>query len=506
MCDFLTYDQGVVAVHPQDANRSKLATGLAKPPRGTGPPERGPQPALPIVVLSLLSRSERTTVGDLPMIDALLVCLTALVAYLVGAIPFGYLIARSRGVDLFAHGSGNIGATNVGRVLGRRFGILAFVLDFLKGALPTFAATLLDRELRPDLPAAALPVIAGLAAFLGHLFPVYLRFRGGKGVATGAGVVAVLVPLPTAGALLTWLVVVSSTRYVSLASLCAAAMLCALRLGLTPGPLAPERRVLTLFCLWATALVFVRHRANVHRLLAGTENRLKDSPTMNSLIRTLHVLAVGLWFGTTVFFSFVVGFSLFGHFEDLAKSTERPLWFPKVEAYARDWPGEKPKGSMLKEQGTRAAGFAVSPMFVWYFSIQAVCAVIALATALSWSRFPQKVHKVRSAVLALALLSVAAGWWLEEEVSKRQGPRDDLTEAVLKNKNASQDEIQAAEKARSTFGMWHGLSMTANLIVLILVTVAMALAAQLPVGTEQRRAEERAEPPAEVPALRGAGA
>jgi acyl phosphate:glycerol-3-phosphate acyltransferase len=438
------------------------------------------------------------------MIDALLVSLTALVAYLVGAIPFGYLIARSRGVDLFAHGSGNIGATNVGRVLGRRFGILAFVLDFLKGALPTFAATLLDRTLRPNLPAGTLPVVAGLAAFLGHLFPVYLRFRGGKGVATGAGVVAVLVPLPTAGALLTWLLVVSSTRYVSLASLCAAAMLCALRLGLTPEPLAPEHRVLTLFCLWATALVFVRHGTNVRRLLAGTENRLKDSPAMNSLTRTLHVLAVGLWFGTAVFFTFVVGLSPFGHFEDLATSNERPLWFPRPKEYAGDPPSKKFPDPIRKEQGTRAAGFAISPMFVWYFAIQTVCAVVALTTALQWSRLPQKVHRVRSAVLALALVSVAGGWWLEQEVSKLQGPRDDLTEAVLKQKNPSQDEIQAAEQARSTFGQWHVLSMTANLIVLILVTVAMALAAHLPTGTEQRRTEEHTEPPAEVPALRGA--
>src|SRR5437660_10014734 len=107
-------------------------------------------------------------------------------SYLIGAVPVGYLIARWRGVNLFEQGSGNIGATNVGRVLGRRFGILVFALDFLKGALPTLAAAALDRSLRPDLPADTLPVTAGVAAFLGHLFPVTLRFRGGKGVATGA--------------------------------------------------------------------------------------------------------------------------------------------------------------------------------------------------------------------------------------------------------------------------------------------------------------------------------
>src|SRR5438094_10433846 len=174
------------------------------------------------------------------MIDALLVGLTALVAYLVGATPFGYLVARRRGVDLFAHGSGNIGATNVGRVLGRRFGILVFVLDFLKGALPTLAATLLDRTAQPDLPADTLPVTAGLAAFLGHLFPIYLRFRGGKGVATGAGVVTVLLPGPACAALATWVFVVLASRYVSLASLVAALALCVVRLVATPAPFAPD--------------------------------------------------------------------------------------------------------------------------------------------------------------------------------------------------------------------------------------------------------------------------
>src|SRR5579864_7961522 len=147
---------------------------------------------------------------------------TVVVAYLVGAIPFGYLVAKSRGVDILQQGSGNIGATNVGRVLGRRFGILVFVLDFLKGALPTLTAAAVSRSLRLDLPPDAL----GVSAFLGHLLPIYLRFHGGKGVATGAGVLAVLLPLLALAAVLTWLVVVSASRYVSLASLAAAAVLC----------------------------------------------------------------------------------------------------------------------------------------------------------------------------------------------------------------------------------------------------------------------------------------
>src|SRR5438105_518942 len=228
------------------------------------------------------------------MFDVLLVSLTALVAYLVGAIPFGYLVARRRGVDLFAHGSGNIGATNVGRVLGRRFGILVFVLDFLKGAVPTLAATLLDRGFRPELPADTLPATAGVAAFLGHLFPIYLRFRGGKGVATATGVVAILAPLPALVAALAWGLVVLAFRYVSLASMIAALILVLAQLrvhGADPAGFAQDPR--SWFCVLAAALVIVRHRSNLGRLLEGRENRLKETRFMAAVTRIVHLLALG---------------------------------------------------------------------------------------------------------------------------------------------------------------------------------------------------------------------
>src|SRR5438552_2287286 len=139
-----------------------------------------------------------------------IIAFATLAAYLIGAIPFGYLVARSRGVDILQQGSGNIGATNVGRVLGKRFGILVFAFDFAKGAAPALLARWLTTpEIAEVVGRDGLPVLAGLAAFLGHMFPVYLRFRGGKGVATGAGVVSVLVPIPTAGALVAWLLVAS---------------------------------------------------------------------------------------------------------------------------------------------------------------------------------------------------------------------------------------------------------------------------------------------------------
>ena len=161
-----------------------------------------------------------------------------LFAYLIGAIPFGYLVARWRGIDIFEHGSGNIGATNVGRVLGRRFGVLVFLLDFGKGAGPVALADWLTRS-NPGgwseaLGGGVAAVAAGSAAFLGHMFPLYLRFRGGKGVATGAGVVCVLLPGPAAGAVLVWVGVLCATRFVSVSSLAAALALCLFRLALVP--------------------------------------------------------------------------------------------------------------------------------------------------------------------------------------------------------------------------------------------------------------------------------
>src|SRR2546423_11989193 len=108
----------------------------------------------------------------------LLALLTLFASYLLGAVPFGWLIARSRGVDILHAGSGNIGATNVGRVLGRGYGALVFLLDFAKGALPVLAAAALAPRDDPAWPPQVFAVAAGLAAFLGHLFPVYLGFRG----------------------------------------------------------------------------------------------------------------------------------------------------------------------------------------------------------------------------------------------------------------------------------------------------------------------------------------
>ena len=297
---------------------------------------------------------------------ALSLGLTLLFSYLIGAIPFGYLVARWRGVDIMKHGSGNIGATNVGRVLGRPFGVFVFLLDFAKGAVPTRAAMLWASAHALGLPPDSLPVTAAVAAFLGHLFPVYLRFRGGKGVATAAGAVSMLLPAPALAALLTWFFVLLASRYVSLASMIAAAVICLVRLTLTPQPWADAHWLVTLFCLILAGLIVVRHRANVGRLLRGNENRLKETPAMLHFSKVLHVLALGLWFGTVIFFSFVVGGNLFDTLGRVAEQApaDRPMWFPMWQD-VYDGPSPDPTFSepLRKEQGTRAAGVAIHPLF-----------------------------------------------------------------------------------------------------------------------------------------------
>jgi glycerol-3-phosphate acyltransferase PlsY len=419
------------------------------------------------------------------MNDLLLACLLALAAYLIGGIPFGYLIGLSRGVNIFEQGSGNIGATNVGRVLGRKFGTLAFVLDFAKGAVPVLVAMNAAAALATDLRGEELGVIAGLAAVLGHLFPVYLRFRGGKGVATAAGVVVVLLPLGALVGLLVWVGVVAATRYVSAGSLAAAVALCGVRLLTNPAPFAGENLVLTAFCFVAAGLVLVRHRANIARLLQGKENQLKESRPMLSFIKVIHVLTVGLWFGTTVFFSLVVGLALFNGMEELTLHADAHSWFQVPARF--DKVNDSINGR--KEYGSRTAGQLISPMFDWYFLIQGACGFLAVATAWRWQQTHpgEKIHRRRVTVLLLALATVVLGWPLERHVSELRHVRHAKMDAYLAAPTDANQ--QAAVAARQEFGLYHTVSLFLNFATIGLVTVAMGMAAFLP-SAEQKRVLE----------------
>lgn len=193
-----------------------------------------------------------------------------ILAYLLGSIPFGYLLVRLRGGgDVRETGSGGTGATNVTRRAGRAAGLLTLALDALKGA----AAVVVARSwLTGDFGVSWWVVAAALAAVLGHVFPVWLRFRGGKGVATGLGVFLSLAPLAVLCALPVFVLVVWATRYVSLGSMTAAALLpLFVWLTVSGGGLRPVLAAAAA----GGALVIFMHRANIGRLARGTESKLK---------------------------------------------------------------------------------------------------------------------------------------------------------------------------------------------------------------------------------------
>ena len=194
--------------------------------------------------------------------------------YFLGSIPTGYLVARFRGVDIRTVGSGNIGATNVFRILGKAAGTFVLLADAFKGFLACWLLVRLGTQLAGDTeplsPARreALQLTAGIAAILGHNYTCWLNFKGGKGIATTAGVLVALVPLALAILLSLWGIVLALTRYVSLASIAAAAAI-PLIVWLTGG--SPTLITIT---AGIGALAIYKHKVNLQRLLAGTENRI----------------------------------------------------------------------------------------------------------------------------------------------------------------------------------------------------------------------------------------
>lgn len=197
------------------------------------------------------------------------ILLAAVAGYLLGAIPFGYLVARAHGVNILKEGSGNPGATNVGRVIGRRAGQSVFLLDFAKGAAAAAWPLFLTLEGENSFLIAALVGLS--AAILGHSFSVFLKGRGGKGVATAMGGLVVVMPVGVLVGLLVWIVVFFSTRYVSLASILFAVSLPVSSL------LRGEALLLTLVSLALAVLIILRHLSNIQRLLNGTESRFVRS-------------------------------------------------------------------------------------------------------------------------------------------------------------------------------------------------------------------------------------
>ncbi len=186
----------------------------------------------------------------------------AVVAYLFGAVPFGLLIAKSQGVDIRSEGSGNIGATNVFRVMGKKWGIFTFALDALKGFIPAYFFPIIGNV------APVYGVLFGFAAIVGHTFPVYLNFKGGKGVATSAGMLLGVAPMAVGVGFVSWILCMVVSRYVSLSSIVAAIVVAA-----TVWMQGDKSLVVNIALTLLAALVVWLHRANIKRLLNGTENR-----------------------------------------------------------------------------------------------------------------------------------------------------------------------------------------------------------------------------------------
>jgi glycerol-3-phosphate acyltransferase PlsY len=194
-------------------------------------------------------------------------------SYLLGSIPFGYLAGRLIGIDIRQAGSGNVGATNVVRVLGKRFGYPVFALDFLKGFGAVKISMLMASGRPPEWDTPEIfGILAAISSVLGHLYPPWLKFKGGKGVATSAGALLALTPVATLIGVAIWMIVFWLTKYVSLASVTAAVVLPVVILVLSWHDQNKVKPLVYSSACVAAAVVW-RHRSNLSRLMRGTEPR-----------------------------------------------------------------------------------------------------------------------------------------------------------------------------------------------------------------------------------------
>ncbi len=225
-------------------------------------------------------------------------------SYVLGSIPAAYIAGRARGIDLRKHGSGNLGATNVIRVLGARIGLLVFAFDMLKGAVPV---VLFPRWVPADVMPMHDPLIfgilCGVCAIAGHTRPIFLRFgKGGKGVATAAGVFLALAPIQTLLVLVVFAVVLKSSGYVSLGSLTCAALMPVL-LWLTVGARSPLFTISVLVAVF----VFWTHRANIQRLRTGQEHRFGNKGKHANVKGQSAVVPIALVIAVAIFIAARIG-------------------------------------------------------------------------------------------------------------------------------------------------------------------------------------------------------
>ena len=205
------------------------------------------------------------------------------VSYLIGAIPFGLIVGLSKGIDVRKAGSGNIGASNVGRLLGKKYFRIVFALDLGKGLLPALAAGFVVHFQATDPTLELLWLIVAYAAMVGHMFSIFLGFKGGKGVATAAGILLGIFPyftIPVVFGLTLWYVIFKITRYISVASIIGSSSLPVfyIIIGLIARwPVFGRQLPLLIAAILMALMIVVKHRGNIARLMAGTENRAPKS-------------------------------------------------------------------------------------------------------------------------------------------------------------------------------------------------------------------------------------
>jgi hypothetical protein len=198
---------------------------------------------------------------------------------------------------------------------------------------------------------------------------------------------------------------------------------------------------------------------------------------MMPLFRIVHVLSIALWFGSVAFFS-VAGLLIFQAFADESRlpSDQRPLWFPVRAEFDQPSPGAGFPDPIRLEQGSRAAGLAVSRIFPIFYGMQVCCGIVAWLTALALARSGTgSAHGWRSWLCLLALLTALGGWLLERRVSDLRVPRNELTDRVLSSSSPKPELVEQAREARATFGRWHGYSLMQNFATLILVASVTVL-------------------------------
>jgi len=264
------------------------------------------------------------------------------------------------------------------------------------------------------------------------------------------------------------LTVLFASRMVSLASLAAATLLVIARLLGTPSPFCPDTQPITVYLLAGAAMVFIKHRANIRRLLEGNENRIGEFTMRQPILRGVHIVALGLWFGGAAFFNFIAAVPIFQSFEPVVQGGPSDRTAGETIIPSNATPERK------KALASALAGSAVGPVFPRYFAMQAVCGFIALATALTWwnAEGRKKVHRWRVILLAGGVLTIAIGWPLSNYVSELRLERFSSDEGI-------------ASAARAAFGPWHLASLGLSVVTVTLAGLALALAARLPMEPEK---------------------